>query len=161
MRSQTPVPAGRVGAIWDIVATTGFATPWTAALLLSVLAQVHDSLGLGGDPMPEFETSHMLFVTLFGVVVTLWAVVRVMWPVPLLIAADTVGRVAFASFFVWALIEGHSTVLVAFLIPEVGFLIAQALGVRKALRADREARLLADRDSTNGSALGLGVPASA
>ena len=151
MRSQTPVRAGRVGAVWDIVATTAFATPWTAALVLGLLDDVHGRLDLGGEPMPDFATSHMLFVTLFGVVVTMWAVVRVMWPVPLLIGADTVGRAAFSTFFVWALLEGHSTILVAFLVPEVGFLIAQGLGVRKALRADREARLREPADDASGS----------
>lgn len=139
MNSQTPVPAGRVGAIWDLVATAGFATPWTATLVLGVLASVHDKLGLPGDPMPDFDTSHLLFVTLFGVVVTMWAVVRVMRPIPLLIAADTVGRAAFSTFFIWSLFNGHSAIVLAFLVPEIGFLIAQGLGVRKALRADKEA----------------------
>ena len=142
VRSQTRIPAGRIGAIYDIVVTAGFATTWTATLLLGVLAQVHDSLGLPGSAMPDFETSHMLFVTLFGVAVTMWGVVRAIWPVPLLIAADTVGRGAFALAFVWALAAGHSAVLVAFLLLEVAFLVAQGLGVRKALTADRSSRVL-------------------
>ena len=133
MRSQTPVPAGRVGAIYDLIVTAGFATPWTASFLLGALAQADELFGLPGSPMPHFEPSHVLFVTLFGVVVTMWAVVRVLWPVPLLIAADTVGRAAFALAFVWALAAGHSTVIVAFLVLEVTFLVAQGLGVRKAL----------------------------
>jgi hypothetical protein len=142
MRSQTPVPAGRAGAIYDIVVTAGFATPWTATLLLGALAHVHDSLGLSGSAMPDFETSHVLFVTLFGVVVTMWAVVRAIWPVPFLIAADTVGRAAFALAFIWALAAGHSTVIAAFLVLEIAFLVAQGLGVRKALQKDRDARIL-------------------
>ena len=56
----------------------------------------------------------------------------------LLIAADTVGRAAFATFFIWSLLNGHSAVVVAFLIPEVSWLIAQAVGVRKALNNDRD-----------------------
>ena len=93
--------------------------------------------------MPTFDTSHVLFVTLFGIVVTMWGVVRILWPVPLLIAADTVGRAAFSLAFVWALAAGHSTVVVAFLIVEMAVFVAQGLGVRAALRADRESRLLA------------------
>ena len=143
MRSQTHVPAGRVGAIYDLIVTAGFATPWTAAFMLGVLAKVHDWLGLSGSSMPVFEPSHVLFVTLFGVVVTMWAVVRVLWPVPMLIAADTVGRAAFALAFVWALAAGHSTVIVAFLVLEVAFLIAQGLGVRKALTTEKNAGVLA------------------
>lgn len=147
MRSLTLVPPGRVGAIYDLIVTAVFATPWTAALVLGVLAQVHGSLGLPGAEMPTFETAHVLFVTLFGIVVTMWGVVRVIWPVPLLIAADTAGRAAFALTFVWALAAGHSTVIVGFLVLEVIFLIAQGLGVRKALKADRESSVLLSRSS--------------
>lgn len=136
--SRRPVRVGRAGAIYDLITTVGFATPWTAALVLSLLAVVHDKLGLSGDPMPTFDTSHLLFATLFGVIVSLWSVVRILSPVPLLIAADTVGRAAFSTFFVWSLLNGHSAVVVAFLIPEVSWLVVQAFGVRKALRTDRE-----------------------
>lgn len=135
--SQRRVPAGRVGAIYDLVVTAAFATPWTAALVTRLLANAHDSLGLPGSDMPQFETSHMLYVTLFGIVVTMWSVVRILRPIPLLIAADTVGRAAFALAFLWALAEGHSTVIVGFLVLEVAFLAAQWLGLRKALAADK------------------------
>ena len=89
--------------------------------------------------MPQFDTSHMLYVTLFGIIVTLWSVVRVLRPIPLLIAADTMGRAAFSLTFIWTLTQGHSAVVVPFLVLEVAFLIYQALGVRNALRADRHA----------------------
>ena len=137
-RSLRPVRVGRAGAIYDLITTAGFATPWTATLVLGVLADVHDRLGLPGDPMPTFDTSNLLFVTLFGVIVSLWSVVRITSPVPLLITADTVGRAAFSTFFIWALLNGHSAVVVAFLIPEASWLVAQALGVRKALKDDRD-----------------------
>ena len=152
--SQRRVPAGRIGAIYDVAITAGFATPWTADLVTRLLGNIHDSLGLAGSDMPEFETPHMLYVSLFGVVVTMWGIVRVLRPVPLLIAADTVGRAAFALTFIWALAEGHSTVIVAFLVLEVAFLIAQALGVRKALAADKSEQHAAPRreDATFGSA---------
>jgi hypothetical protein len=136
--SRRPVRVGRAGAIYDLITTVGFATPWTATLVLGLLTDTHNKLGLFGDPMPTFETSHLLFVTLFGVIVSLWSVVRILSPVPLLIAADTVGRAAFSTFFIWSLLNGHSAVVVAFLIPEVSWLVAQALGVRKALKEDRD-----------------------
>ena len=139
LRSTRPVRAGWAGGIYDIVATTGFATPWTAAFILGLLASVQDAAGLPGDPMPAFGTSHLLFVTLFGVVVTMWSVVRVLRPTALLTTIDTVGRAVFATWFIWALLEGHSTVIVAFLALELTWLVLQALGVRRALRLDREA----------------------
>jgi hypothetical protein len=134
MKSQRYVRAGRIGAIYDLAVTAAFATPWTAALVLSVLAKVHDSLGLPGDAIPEFDSSHMLYVALFGIVVTMWAVVRVIRPIPLLITADTVGRAAFALTFVWSLSQGDSAVVVPFLVLELAFLVYQGLGVRAALK---------------------------
>ncbi len=142
--SQRRVPAGRVGAIFDVVITAGFATPWTADVVLRLLSNIHDWLGLGGSDRPEFDTPHLLYVTLFGVVVTMWGVVRILRPVPLLIATDTVGRAAFALTFIWALADGHSTVVVVFLATEIGFLVAQWLGVRRALAADEAERHLPD-----------------
>ena len=139
LKSQRYVRAGRIGALYDLAVTAPFATPWTAALVLTVLGKLHDSLGLPGEAMPEFETSHMLYVTLFGIIVTLWSVVRIVRPVPLLIAADTIGRAAFSMTFIWTLTQGHSAVVVPFLVLEAAFLVYQALGVRAALRADRNA----------------------
>jgi hypothetical protein len=59
VRSQTLVPAGRIGAIYDIIVTAGFATPWTAGLILSLLAHIHNWFGLPGAEMPEFESFHL------------------------------------------------------------------------------------------------------
>lgn len=139
MMSDARVRAGWIGAVYDIAVTAVFATPWTAAFVLGVLADVHDAAGLPGEDMPVFDTSHLLFVTLFGVVVTMWGVVRVLRPTPFLISVDTVGRAAFAVWFIWALLEGHSAVIVVFLVLELGFLVAQARGVRDALRSGQGA----------------------
>ena len=153
LKSQRFVRAGRIGALYDLAVTAPFATPWTAALVLTVLGKLHDSLGLPGEAMPEFETSHMLYVTLFGIIVTLWSVVRIVRPIPLLIAADTIGRAAFSMTFIWTLTQGHSAIVVPFLVLEVAFLVYQALGVRAALRADRKA--------VAAHPVGSGVPATA
>jgi len=139
MRSTRPVPAGRAGALYDLIVTAGFATPWTAAFILGLLASVQDAAGLPGDPMPAFGVSPLLFVTLFGVVVTMWSVVRLLRPTAFLVAVDTVGRAVFATWFTWALLAGHSTVIVTFLVLELAMLVVQGLGVRRALRLDGEA----------------------
>ena len=154
MKSQRYVRAGRIGAIYDLAVTSPFATPWTAALTLGVLGKLHDSLNLPGDAMPDFETPHMLYVTLFGIIVTLWSVVRIVRPIPLLIAADTIGRAAFSLTFIWTLTQGHSAIVVPFLVLEVAFLVYQAMGVRAALRADRKAV------ATHRVAAGTAVPVS-
>lgn len=49
------------------------------------------------------------------------------------------GEETFALSFIWALLAGHSTVIVVFLVLELVFLVAQARGVTQALRADPEA----------------------
>lgn len=155
MRSTRPIRVGRIGGLYDLVATAAFATPWTAAFVLGLLTTVQQAAGLPGDPMPDFDVSHLLFVTLFGVVVTMWSVVRVLRPTALLIAADTVGRAVFSTFFIWALLAGHSTVIVAFLALELAFLVIQALGVRKALLLDKRA------ETASQQAADLPVPAAA
>jgi hypothetical protein len=139
MRSTRPVRAGRLGAAYDLAVTAVFATPWTAAFTLGLLGTVQDATDLPGDPMPAFGLSHLLFVTLFGVVVTMWALVRLFRPTAFLVAVDTVGRAVFATWFTWALLAGHSTVVVGFLALELTLLVVQALGVRHALRLDRVA----------------------
>ncbi len=145
MRSTRPVRAGWAGGLYDIVVTGGFATPFTAAFILGLLASIHEAIGLPGEPMPAFDTSHLLFVTLFGVVVTMWGVVRVLRPIALFITIDTVGRAVFATWFIWALLAGHSPVVVAFLALELLLLVVQGLGVREALRLDKEAEAAALR----------------
>ena len=149
LRSTRPVRAGWAGGLYDVLITGGFATPWTAAFILGLLATAQETAGLPGDPMPSFDVSHLLFVTLFGVVVTMWGVVRVLRPTALLTAVDTVGRAVFSLYFLWALLQGHSTVIVAFLALELIWLVIQAMGIRKALRLDRE---------EDASAKGVGSP---
>jgi hypothetical protein len=139
MGSNTRVEAGWAGAVYDVAVTAAFATPWTAAFVLGLFTDVHDALGLGGTDVPTFETEHLLYVTLFGVVVTMWGVVRVLRPIPFLIAVDTVGRGAFALWFTWALLAGHSTIVVAFLVLELVWLVLQGRGVRRALAAEAAA----------------------
>jgi len=46
LKSQTSVRAGRIGALYDLAVTAPFATPWTAALVLTVLGKLHDYLGV-------------------------------------------------------------------------------------------------------------------
>jgi hypothetical protein len=143
MRSNRRVHAGWAGAVYDVAVTAGFATPWTAAFILGLFADIHSGLGLGGADVPTFETEHMLYVTLFGVVVTMWGVVRVLRPIPFLITVDTVGRAAFALWFTWALLAGHSTIVVAFLVLELVWLFLQGRGVARALEADSAEAALA------------------
>jgi hypothetical protein len=98
---------GRAGALYDLVASIAFITPWTAAGMLRLF----------GAPAADAMT--LLFATLFGTVVVMWSVARWRRPEPLLIGIDTVGRALFSLWFAWALWHGQTPVLALFLVLEL------------------------------------------
>ncbi|MGE6763031.1 hypothetical protein ACQKGO_33780 [Corallococcus interemptor] len=121
-------------ALYDFVVTVPFATPWTADAVLSSIRSLHHALGLGGDPLPAFTSTHLFFVALFGTIVTLWSVVRLVQPTAFNGAIDTVGRALFSSWMAWALTQGATRVLVVFLVLELAWMFAQGgviLGARR------------------------------
>lgn len=120
---------GRAGAIYDLIVTVGFATPFSAAILLGATRWIHDALGLPGAQLPVLDPASMMFVSLFGAGVTMWAIARILRPEPRFIAIDTVGRAVFALWMTWALLNGQSTTVVVFLIGEVLWLVLQLSGL--------------------------------
>ncbi|HEX8869683.1 MAG TPA: hypothetical protein VF821_28750 [Lentzea sp.] len=88
---------GKAGALYDLVASAAFLTPWTAGAVL----------------------------TLFGTVVVMWSVARWFRPEPLLIGIDTAGRALFSLWFAWALWHGQTPVLAVFLVLELFWGAAQ------------------------------------
>ncbi|MCL3860808.1 hypothetical protein [Actinotalea sp. K2] len=134
--SSTSLRAGRVGALYDLVATVGFVTPWTAALIFDLLRSVHATWDLPGEVLPPFDGPHMMFVNLFGAAVVMWSLARVARPVPWTVAIDTVGRLVFSAVFISVLSQGHSAVIVPFLALELAFLVWQALSLRVARAAE-------------------------
>lgn len=104
---------GRAGALYDLVASIAFVTPWTAALVLDVF----------GSPTSDPMT--LLFATLFGTVVVMWSIARWYRPEPLLITIDTVGRALFSLWFAWALWNGQTPVLAVFLALELFWGVVQ------------------------------------
>ncbi|MBN8230215.1 hypothetical protein JYK02_22135 [Corallococcus macrosporus] len=121
-------------ALYDFVVTVPFATPWTAQAVLSNLQSVHQALGMGGDPLPAFSSTHLFFVALFGTIVTLWSVVRLFHPTAFNGAIDTAGRALFSTWMAWALTQGATRVLVGFLVLELAWMFAQGgaiLGARR------------------------------
>ncbi|WP_438855127.1 hypothetical protein [Agromyces sp. M3QZ16-3] len=133
-RAERRVPLGRAGAIYDLVVTLGFATPWTAAAVLGSLRAAHVALGLPGSPPPVLGPFELMLTAMMGTAVTMWAVARIRYPFASLIAIDTVGRVAFSTWMVTALLGGASPVIVVFLVPEAIWAFLQAIGVVRAVR---------------------------
>lgn len=104
---------GKAGALYDLVATVAFLTPWTAGAVLDLIGT------------PTSDTTTLLFATLFGTVVVMWSIARWLRPEPLLIGIDTAGRALFSLWFAWALWHGQTPVLAGFLALELFWGAAQ------------------------------------
>lgn len=112
-------------ALYDLLVTAAFATPWTAPRAFQALAAVHVRLGLDG-PAPRLEgLETMLLANLLGSIVVVWSVVRLLTPTARLGLADTAGRVLFSAWMAYAIAHGASGVFVAFLLGEVTWAIVQ------------------------------------
>lgn len=131
----------RASAVYDLVVTVGFALPFTAALALSSMGDLHRALGLSGVVPVVDDPFTMLLANLLGSIVSVWAVLRILRPVPLLGAADTVARALFSTWFAWALTQGASPVLLGLLVPEVAWGVAQGAVVARALATGRRRTL--------------------
>ena len=124
-----------LSALYDLIATASFATPWTARFTLHQLA----ALGFGGAAMRPPNALDLLFITMFGSIVTIWSVVRLRRPSVELGIADGIGRVVFALWQAYALGNGVNHVVGVFLVFELGFAIAQLGGAAALGRTARRA----------------------
>jgi hypothetical protein len=118
----------RASAWYDLIATVGFATPWTFAAIHHNLGSLAQALKLPGD-FPVFEPAHMLMANLLGSIVTIWAVLRLRHTQQLLGRYDAVGRFLFALWQVVAVAHGANLIILGFTVFEIGFAIAQSLPV--------------------------------
>lgn len=114
----------RASALYDLIVTAPFATPWTFAHLYAALGAVGASLGTGGD-LPAFTPMHALFANLMGSIVLVWSVLRIRDPRVEFGVADGFGRILFASWQAYALVHGATWLLAPFLVFEVAFGVAQ------------------------------------
>lgn len=121
----------RSSAWYDLIVTAAFATPWSFAALHGLLISVSQTLELPGD-LPAFAPLHMLMANLLGSIVCLWAVLRIRDPQVVFGRYDAVGRFLFSAWQIYALMHGASSLLVAFVLFELLWGVAQALPVRAA-----------------------------
>ncbi|WP_029040083.1 hypothetical protein [Cucumibacter marinus] len=120
----------RMSAIYDLVVTAGFMTPWTLMLLYGVLQGLDAGLGLPGEFAP-LNTVSILFANLLGSVVVVWALARLHLNSALLGRYDAAARWLFAAWQFNALLNGASWLIIGFLVVEIAFGIAQLLPVRE------------------------------
>ena len=120
-------------ALYDLIVTAAFATPWTAAIVLQQLSTLHTHLGLGGDALAVASPVMMLYINFFGTVVLMWACLRLWQPTVLNGAVDSAGRLFFVLWMARALLAGVSPLLGVFLVLEFLWLIVQGGAVLRAL----------------------------
>ena len=125
-------------ALYDLLVTALFATPWTARIALGHLTQLHEALGVGGASLPSFGGAHLFFVTLFGTVVMMWSLLRLHRPRVEHGFVDAMGRLAFSAWMLHALLSGQSLLFLGFLIPEFAWGIVQLVGY---FQTTKQARL--------------------
>jgi hypothetical protein len=65
----------RTSAIYDLLASAAFATPWSFHLVQQTLGAI--------SPLPEFQPLHVFFVNLLGSIVVVWSLLRIWRPEPI------------------------------------------------------------------------------
>lgn len=113
----------RASALYDLVLTAGFATPWTFALVHGHLSGLN--VALGGAALPVFTPFHMLFACLMGSVVLVWSVLRILEPTTRLGRFDGVARFLFSLWMAWCLYMTGAPLLGLFIVPEFAWGVAQ------------------------------------
>lgn len=121
----------RASALYDLVITLPFVTPWTFGLVVALVGWTDSALNLPGEALaPDMTT--VLFANLMGSVVVVWSVARLHLGLTVLGRYDGVARLLFATWQINALLDGMSWVILPLLVVEIGFGIAQFLPVREA-----------------------------
>ncbi len=116
----------RASAWYDLVATIGFATPWTFAAIHAMLALA--AQGLPGT-VPPFESAHVLMANLLGSIVIVWAVLRIRDPQIQFGRYDAVARFLFAAWQLYAVAHGASVLILGFTVFELVFGAIQSLPI--------------------------------
>lgn len=130
--SAAAIQTIRRSALYDLIITGPFATPWTARWVISALGALHDRLGLPGERPALPGITAALLASLMGTVVVVWSLVRLRAPTLAHGTADALARAGFSLWMIWALAAGGSPVLGGFLVAEIAWGIAQARAVRVA-----------------------------
>lgn len=120
----------RASAIYDVVMTGAFATPWSLLLLREQLSGLN--VQLGGSPLPAFAPFHLLIGCLLGSVVLVWSVLRIADPQPRFGRYDAAARYLFSLWMGWALLVTNQPVLWLFIVPELAWGVVQSLPLRAA-----------------------------
>jgi hypothetical protein len=119
MRLSTPayLRTVRASALYDLLLTAPFATPWSFMWIHGQLSALNRLLG--GAALPVFGPFHILFACLMGSVVLVWSALRLATPRVHLGRYDGATRLLFSSWMAWALAVTGTPLLWLFVVPEV------------------------------------------
>ena len=90
-------------ALYDLIVTAPFATPWTFALAHGQVSSLN--VALGGAVLPAFTPFHVLFACLLGSVVLVWSVLRLRDPQRRFGRYDGAARMLFSLWMAWTLAQ--------------------------------------------------------
>jgi hypothetical protein len=120
----------RASALYDLVVTAPFATPWTFAWNWRQLSDLN--VRLGGSALAPFGVFPTLVACLMGSLVLVWSVLRIATPERRLGRADGVARLLFTTWMAWALAITQQPLLWLFVVPEFAWGVVQWWPVRDA-----------------------------
>ena len=126
MQLKTYISIVRLSALYDLIVTAPFMTPWTLTIVLGLIDALHVRLGLPGA-VQMFGPIHMLFAGLMGSVVVVWSVARLRLKLPVLGRYDAAARLLFAAWQVFAVATGATPLILVFTVFEVVFGVLQVL----------------------------------
>lgn len=119
----------RASGWYDLLVTAAFVTPWSLMLLHHMLGQLAAHWGLAGE-LPDFAPLHVLMANLMGSIVCVWSVLRIRDPQAQFGRYDAVGRLLFASWQFYALMQGATQLLWGILLLELVWALLQLWPVR-------------------------------
>ncbi|MCQ3002644.1 hypothetical protein NLO98_23115 [Pseudomonas syringae] len=119
----------RASGWYDLIVTAAFVTPWSFVALHGLLSSVSQAWNVPGA-LPPFEPMHMLMANLLGSIVCVWSVLRIRDPQMVFGRYDAAGRLLFATWQAYALMQGATWLLAGFLIMEMMWAVLQLWPVR-------------------------------
>ena len=126
MPSFSPATFRRVvqaSAIYDVLATAPFATPWTFAWDWRQLSELNARLG--GATLAPLDVLPTLIAALLGSLVLVWSALRIARPERVLGRHDGAARFLFSAWMAWALHATGEPLLWVFLVPEFAWGVVQ------------------------------------
>jgi hypothetical protein len=119
----------RASAAYDLAVTWVFALPWTFAWVYALFQSLAATLALPGE-FTALNPGHMLMANLLGSVVVVWALARWLQPSVTLGRLDALSRALFATWQIYAVSQGLSSLVLIFTVFEIIFGTLQLARVR-------------------------------